>query len=404
MTHSDANDMTPTLFRTSLIATALAFAPYALAQSSEESQRDVRKLYSGRMMPDEQVELSRHIDRLFPTRTVEAAAEPHQFGQRDASLEDFSLTHDGVTYDIYDFMALNRVSGLIAVHANDVVFEQYALGNTPETPWMSMSIAKSISSTLIGAALNDGYIDSLDDPVTRYVPALTGSVYDDVTVEQILRMASGVAWDETYEDPNSQRRQMLEIQLDQRPGALLDFMGGLERAAEPGTVWNYSTGETQLLSAIVNGAVGKSASEYLSEKIWSGYGMAHDAQWWLDSEEGQEIGGSGLLVTLRDYARFGQFALDEYHAPNVLPEGWMQEAGRPHEIGGEEVEYGYSWWPEGDGAFSAVGIFGQWVFIDPVNDMVIAMTGAQPKAEAFEIVPVTQFFHALSDHLAAQAQ
>ncbi|MBE0463206.1 MAG: serine hydrolase domain-containing protein [Halomonadaceae bacterium] len=397
--------MTSMTYRSPLIAAALTLVSSAsLAQSSEQSQAEVRKLYSGRMMPDEQVELSRHIDRLFPTRTVKAASSPHEFGQRDASLESFSLTHEGVTYDIYDFMALNRVSGLMAVHDNDVVFEQYALGNTASTPWMSMSIAKSISSTLIGAALNDGHIESLDDAVSKYVPELEGSVYDDVTVEQILLMASGVAWDETYADPDSQRRQMLEVQLEQRPGALLEFMGGLERAGKPGEVWNYSTGETQLLSAIINGAVGKSASEYLSEKIWSGYGMETDAKWWLDSEDGQEIGGSGLLITLKDYARFGQFVLDEYNQPNVLPEGWVAESARPHEIGGEEVEYGYSWWPEGEGAFSAVGIFGQWVFIDPDNDMVIAMTSAQPKAEAFEIVPITQFFHALSDHLAGESQ
>ncbi|MFB9865854.1 serine hydrolase domain-containing protein [Vreelandella sulfidaeris] len=397
--------MTSMTFSSPLIAAALTLvSAESLAQSSEQSHSEVRKLYSGQMMPDEQVELSRHIDRLFPTRTVKASSAPHEFGTRNASLDDFSLTHEGVTYDIYDFMALNRVSGLMAVHDNDVVFEQYALGNTPDTRWMSMSIAKSISSTLIGAALKDGHIESLDDAVSKYVPVLNGSVYDDVTVEQILLMASGVAWDETYADPSSQRRQMLEVQLSQESGALLEFMGGLERAQAPGEVWNYSTGETQLLSAIINGAVGKSASEYLSEKIWANYGMEHDAQWWLDSEGGQEIGGSGLLITLRDYARFGQFVLDEYHTPSVLPEGWVAESARPHEVGGEEVEYGYSWWPEGEGAFSAVGIFGQWIFVDPDNDMVIAMTSAQPKAEAFEIVPVTEFFHALSDHLADKNQ
>ncbi len=393
--------MTP-MSLTSIAAALTLVSGASLAQSAEQSQSEVRKLYSGQMMPDEQVELSRHIDRLFPTRTVKAASSPHQFGQRDASLENFSLTHEGVTYDIYDFMALNRVSGLMAVHDNDVVFEQYALGNTASTPWMSMSIAKSISSTLIGAALKDGHIESLDDAVSTYVPELVGSVYDDVSVEQILLMASGVAWDETYADPNSERRHMLELQLSQEPGALLEFMGGLERAGAPGEVWNYSTGETQLLSAIINGAVGTSASEYLSEKIWADYGMETDAKWWLDSEDGQEIGGSGLLITLADYARFGQFVLDEYNAPNVLPEGWVAESARPHEIGGEEIEYGYSWWPEGEGAFSAVGIFGQWIFIDPDNDMVISMTSAQPKAEAMEIVPITEFFHALSDHLAGE--
>ncbi|MBD3894489.1 beta-lactamase family protein [Halomonas sp. ML-15] len=384
------------------IATLMAAAlPVSGAVASDTSSGSVRNLYDGRLMPDEQVNAYRNIDALFPTRVVPASSSPHKFGERSVTLDDFTFTDDDTTYDLYDFMSLNRVSGLIVVHDNDIVLEQYALGNDRDTPWMSMSVVKSIASTLIGAAIQDGHIGSLDDNVVQYVPELEGSAYDGVSVEHILLMASGVAWDETYDDPDSDRREMLERQISQEQGSIIEQMATLERVGDPGEVWNYSTGETQLLAAIIEGAVGTSVSDYLSETLWASYGMEHDAEWWLDAEDGQEIGGSGLLATLRDYARFGQFILDERHNDNgqgVLPDGWVDTAGRTHEVGGETVPYGYSWWPVGDeGAFAAVGIFGQWVFVHPDKNMVIAMTGAQPKSLGFEIVPVSRFFHALTD-------
>ncbi|MDR5905734.1 serine hydrolase domain-containing protein [Franzmannia qiaohouensis] len=383
------------------IALMTAALPLSAAMAGDDSTVSVRDLYDGKLMPDEQVEAYRNIDALFPSRTVRASSTPHAFGEREVDIEGFTFTDDDTTYDLYDFMSLNRVSGLIVVHDNDIVFEQYALGNDRDTRWMSMSVVKSIASTLIGAAIEDGHIGSLDDNVVEYVPELAGSGYDGATVEHILLMASGVAWDETYDDPDSDRREMLERQIAQESGAIVQQLAELERVAAPGEVWNYSTGETQLLAAIIEGAVGTSVSDYLSDTLWASYGMEHDAAWWLDGEDGQEIGGSGLLATLRDYARFGQFFLDEGQANDgerILPEGWVEVAGRGHDIGGEPIAYGYSWWPVGDeGAFAAVGIFGQWVFIHPDKNIVIAMSGAQPKSLGFEIVPVSRFFHALAD-------
>src|SRR5699024_183783 len=149
---------------------------------------------------------------------------------------------------------INRVSGLIVIKDGKVYYEDYQLGNHDKTRWMSMSVVKSITATLIGIALNDGYINDIDDPIVTYLPELTGSSYDGVTVLHLLQMASGVAWNETYTDPNSDRRAMLAVQNAQIPGGVLELMAKLPRAAEPGTRWNYSTGETHVAGALVKAA------------------------------------------------------------------------------------------------------------------------------------------------------
>jgi CubicO group peptidase (beta-lactamase class C family) len=246
---------------------------------------------------------------------------------------------------------------------------------------MSMSVVKSVCAMLVGAAIQDGHIDSMDAPLVNYLPQFKGSAYDGVTVRQLLQMTSGVRWIETYTDPTSDRRAMLEAQIGQQPGAILDLMASLPRNADPGTVFNYSTGETHVVGALLRAATKMPVSEYLSEKIWKPAGMESDATWWLESPDGLEVGGSGLSATLRDYARFGQFMLAEgvVNGERVLPDGWVQEAGMPKEVGGKKVEYGYMLWPLRDGAYSAIGIFGQFVYVNPGKNIVIAMWGAQPK-------------------------
>jgi CubicO group peptidase (beta-lactamase class C family) len=353
----------------------------------------VREVYDGRLYPDIQVNTFRNIQRLFPAREL-----PRQ----PLAMEDFRMEVAGETYDLYDVLSLNRVSGFLVLQRGAIRFEKYLLGNTERTRWMSMSVVKSMTAALIGAAIHDGFIDSIDDPVVNYLPQFEGSAYDGVTVRQLLMMASGVAWNEAYTDPGSDRRRMLEAQIAQRPGAILDLMAGLPRAAEPGTRWNYSTGETQLAGALVQAATGKHVADYLSEKLWAPMGMEADASWWLDSPDGMEIGGSGLSATLRDYARFGLFMLHDgvIDGRRVLPEGWMAEAGSPQVIGGKEVEYGYMLWPLHGDSYSAVGIFGQFVFVDPAIDLVVAMWSAQPKPGGKDGVDEYRFLAALSQYFA----
>ncbi|WOJ94488.1 serine hydrolase [Congregibacter variabilis] len=358
---------------------------------------NVRQIYDGALFPDEQVRTFRNIHRLFPTRIVAAGDKPYPLPEAETSLQNFQFESRGRSWDLYDYLSLNRVAGILVINADEVVFERYFFGNGPKTRWMSMSVVKSMVATLVGAAIHDGYIESVDDPLTRYLPQFVGSAYDGVTVHHLLQMASGVAWNETYTDPTSDRRAMLEAQIGQKPGGILDLMASLSRAAEPGSRWNYSTGETQVVGALVAAATDMPVADYLSQTIWRPFGMESDASWWLDSVDGLEIGGSGLSATLRDYARFGLYMLNEGRINGVetLPTGWVSAATSVKQIAGETVDYGYMWWPLDDGAYSAIGIFGQFVYVHPDSRTVIAMWGAQPKPVGTDVIDEYDFFNAI---------
>jgi CubicO group peptidase (beta-lactamase class C family) len=372
-----------------------AESPYPHA---EETIGTVRQVYDGTLFPDIQVSTFRNIDRLFPTRTVRAGDSPSPLPSAELQIQNLHFTSRDQEYDLYDYLSLNRVSGIIVIKDGEVAFEKYLLGNTQDTKWMSMSVVKSMTATLVGMAIRDGYIKNIDDQLTDYLPRFSGSAYDGVSVRNLLQMASGVDWNETYTDLKSDRRAMLEAQIAQKPDEILDLMAGLDRAAEPGTRWNYSTGETSVVGALVNAATGKHVADYLSEKIWVPFGMESDASWWLDSPGGLEIGGSGLSATLRDYARFGQFMLagGVIDGKDTLPDGWVETATSPKIIAGDNVEYGYMWWPLDMGAYAAIGIFGQFVYVNPDSNLVVAMWSAQPKPVGKDAIDEYDFLNALA--------
>lgn len=364
----------------------------------------VRQIYDGALYPDIQVQTFRNIDRLFPTRTIKRGTQVFPLPKSDVPLKVLQFASAGKKYDIYDYMSLNRVSGLLVIKDGKIAFERYELGNKETTRWMSMSMVKSISSTLVGVAIQDGYIKSLGDPITKYLPSLAGSAYEGVTVRNLLQMASGVKWDETYTNPASDRRHMLDAQLSGKPGSILEFMRTLPRAGKPGTIWNYNTGETQVVGELIHAAVKRPVAQYLSERIWSKFGMESDATWWLESPNGQEIGGSGLSATLRDYGRFGLFFLNGgiVGGKSILPEGWMGEAGSPKMIGGKKVNYGYMWWipdssanPVHEGAFLAEGIFGQYLYLNPAEKVVVVVWSARPKPTGRDPIKDEDFFAAV---------
>jgi CubicO group peptidase (beta-lactamase class C family) len=365
----------------------------------------VEQIYDGALMPDEAVATYRNIDRLFPTRTIKAGSAVRELPRAELPLTGVAFEIDGTRYDLYDVMALDNFTALLVLKDGKIAFESYQRGNTAETRWMSMSVAKSITSTLAGIAIREGLIAGLDAKVTDYVPALKGSAYEGVSVRDVLMMSSGVRWNETYTDPNSDRRALLRAQISQKPGSAMKLMASLPRAAEPGTVNNYSTGETQVLGEVVRGAVGKPLAEYLSEKIWVPCGMESDARWWLDSPDGVEIGGSGISATLRDYGRFGLFFLGGgmTDGVSILPENWTREATGPTRLkDGSALAYGYMWWPGRtqasieDRAYAAVGIQGQNIYINPKRQVVIVTFGAQPKPVGKQPVDPMAFFDAVA--------
>ena len=324
----------------------------------------------------------RTMEKIFPTRTVKAGGKPRPLPAGEPI--EGALGGEAA---VDALMAASNASGLLILQGGKVRLERYARGHGPNERWTSFSVAKSLTSTLVGAALQDGHIKSLGDPVTRYIPELAGSGYEGVTVRQILTMTSGVRWNEDYTDPKSDVAMMFA--QAPRPGedVTIAYLRKLPREAEPGTKWVYKTGETNLIGVLVRRATGKSLARYASEKIWRPYGMEADAYWQID-EGGQEIGGCCLSVALRDYGRIGQFVLDGGKAggKQVVPANWFAEAtSKQAEIGAPNRGYGYQWWAGPGGTFAAVGIFGQMIHIDPARKLVVVVSGAAAQATGREL-------------------
>ena len=279
-----------------------------------------------------------------------------------------------LSIDVDAFMAGQRSAALLIVHDGRLRLERYGLDFDAAGRWTSFSVAKSVTATLVGAALRDGHIRSMDDKVSDYIAAMKGSAYDDVSIRQLLTMTSGVKWNEDYSDPDSDVARFNNHQPEEGVDALVSYLRRLPRAAPAGERWNYSTGETNLVGILVGEAVKKPLSQYLSEKVWVPVGMEQQATWIL-SKTGREISGCCIQAATRDFARFGVFVLNgaRVGGQSIAPDGWLEQATtRRADIGRPGRGYGYQWWTADDGSFTARGIFGQGIFIDPKRKLVIA--------------------------------
>ncbi|MBV7266916.1 serine hydrolase domain-containing protein [Erythrobacter ani] len=280
--------------------------------------------------------------------------------------------------DLEALISQTSAAGVMVLQDGRVRYENYGLGLGEADRWTSFSVAKSFTSTLLGAALADGFIASLDDPVTAYIPELAGSAYDGVTVRQIATMTSGVAWNEDYTDPNSDVAQMNRYVVEFGPDAIVAQMKTLEREAEPGEKWVYKTGETNLIGLLVENAVGLPLAEYAQEKIVEPAGFEGGLFWMIDPRGGN-IGGCCLSLRLSDYARMGQFALEG--GAGKVPDGWFAEAGDSQvDFGDTGFGYGYQWWTFPGGNYGAQGIFGQAITIVPERNLVVAIVSNWPQA------------------------
>ena len=216
----------------------------------------------------------RNIESIYPTRIIQAGEDVLPLPVADAAMNDIAYRVDGQSFGVDDFISHNHVVGLIALKDGVVHLERYAAGNTEHSLWVSFSVAKSVVSMLLGAAIADGYIESVDEEVSTYLPRLQGSTYDDVTIRNLLQMASGVAWNEDYADPASDVNTM--------PSRLVDLyrvLGAKERISKPGEQFNYNTAETNLVGALVRSAIGNNLATYLAHKIWIPFGMQASANW-----------------------------------------------------------------------------------------------------------------------------
>ncbi len=277
------------------------------------------------------------------------------------------------------YMQAEHLAGLLVLQDGKVRLERYSLGLSAAEHWTTFSVTKTMTDTLAGAALHSGSLQSLDDDVTRYLPEMRGSAYEGVTVRQLMTMTSGVRWHESY--TSSTADNVLLYTAAVAPGAdpVIEYMRKLPREAQPGSRWLYSTGETDLLGVLLRRATGKSLAQQLSRTVWRSAGMQADATWIATASGpgGKEFGGSGLSSTLRDLGRFGQWVLEGGHG--AVPADWFAAATREQVKAGSSG-YGYGWWPQADGSFAALGIFGQSIFIDPQRSLVIVTVGNWPEA------------------------
>lgn len=344
--------------------------------------RFVSSMFSG----EEQVERFRAMDAYFPVRTFHRAGGIAELPQGEAVELPAAYVYAGESRDTEAFLSETDTTGLIVLKGGKVLYENYWDGNTRDTRWISWSVGKSFISALVGIALSENEIANIDDQIVQYAPELKGTAYDGVTIRNALQMSSGVAWNEDYSDPDS------DISRFGRAlafgSSMIDFAKTLERKHEPGTVNYYNSMDAQVLGLVLQNAVGMSPSEYLEEKIWSKIGAEHDGYWVLD-DTGAELAAGGVNVTLRDYARFGLLYLNEgaWNGEQIVPAEWVKASHTPdapqlmpgrQEISDTVWGYGYLWWlpREADGPYAAVGIYNQFIYVDPAHDLVIVKTSA----------------------------
>jgi CubicO group peptidase (beta-lactamase class C family) len=343
--------------------------------------------------PENQAPAFRKQNQVWPRRVIRRGDAVRPLPPHARSLADLTFEVGDVSVGLSDFMARRRTAGLLILKQGEIALECYGMGNGPERRWTSFSTAKSITATLVGAALHDGAIGSLDDACEHYLPRLRGSAYEGVTIRNILRMCSGVAWSEK-EDGQADEGRLDQALASRRPGALLDLACTLPRAHPQGAVFNYSTVESYVLGAVVAAATGRPLADYCAETIWGPAGMEADGYWALEADGGQELGGFGVSARLRDFGRFGLLVLEDgeaFSGRRVLPPGWRDLAGQPDSaptgfgrlMPGSPAGYGYQWWAAPplpgavhNGVFSARGAYGQFIVINPTEQVVVAIQSA----------------------------
>jgi CubicO group peptidase (beta-lactamase class C family) len=369
--------------------------------------------------PNVQSEAFLNWDRIWATRTIRGGT-PIPFRKGDTVPGDFTFESRGSTWNLDELMETEFLSGLLVVKNGEIRLERYARGLSEKRQWQSSSMVKSLASILIGAAVHDGLIASVEEPIVTWIPELEGTEYQEVRIVDLLRMASGIDWVENTDDLQTDVAEHYIKQIAaRRPGYVLNYLRTRGRAEPVGTQFYYNTGDTILLSYILSRATGMTVADYCSERFWKPMGCESDGYFILEADGGHEVVGSCCGATLRDYARWGTFMLADGVAANgtrVVPEGWVAESTRPSApnfafdmAGGRGVAgegssdfagYGYLWWILNEGDYMALGSYGQWIYVNPAEDTVTVLLGAVPRQ--IYMSPEQIEVHKDSNHLGSE--
>ena len=330
------------------------------------------------------------MDDLFPVARMAPSSSPRPFPAGPPITLPDAYVFEGDTRNTDTFLTSTDTAALFVLQDGQVRYEDYWLTGGATTTWISWSVAKSFISALIGIAQGDGLLPSVDAPIDAVTPKLKGSCYEGVSIKNVLQMSSGARWSENYSDPNSEiMRFGAAISAG---GSLDDFVAGMERATDPGTICQYNSADTQALGMMLTAATNRPIADYMQEKLCEPLGFEQESFWLVDSA-GMEMAFGGVNLTARDYAKIGelfrnngrvgdtQIVPAEWVAASLVPDAPHLQVGQVM-VGGHVLPlgYGYQWWvPEGDrGEFSAIGVYNQFVFVDPSRNVTIVKLTANP--------------------------
>lgn len=337
------------------------------------------------LSPAQQAHGYRRVNELFANRAINAV-NPQPMVKADHPVPD---DHE---VEVTKFVRQNNVAGLLVIKNNQVFLERYGLGLLENDRWTTMSTVKSMTSLLVGAAIEQGAIKSEDSKVVEFLPELKATAYDSVSIRDLLTMSSGTDWTEDYNDLGSHVSQYSRLLASRTPRGVLDLLKTLKSTAQPGSRWAYSTGDTYLVGAVLVAATGVSLAQFMTEQIWGPCGMEFDAFYTLESENGLEIAGSRAGMALRDFGKIAQLVLNDgvnQQGRKILPDGWVADSAKSaFSLEGVErlirwdslhiVGYGYSWWLDDDGGMWALGHCGQRIYINRNENLTVIQLAAYP--------------------------
>ena len=367
----------------------------------------------------EQYENFNRINEIYPTTKLTAATTPYRFPVDDSVMLPETYPFNGGNQPTDEFLTSTDTSALLILENGQLRFEEYYLTGGETVPWISMSVAKSYIATLLGMAVADGDIASIEDPITRYVPELAGSAYDGVRIKDVMQMSSGAAWNEDYADPQSDVMRMAGIMAV--GGSLDDFTAAVKGERAPGEFNQYNSADTQALGMLLQRAVGESITTYMQRKLWQPLGAESDAYWMVD-DNNMEMAFAGLNATARDYAKLGELFRNRgsWQGEQLVSADWIDASvtpDAPHLEPGENpasdyvLGYGYQWWvmDGNEGEYAAIGVYNQFVYVNPSRDLVIVKLSAYsdyastPDESGYRELETIAFFRAIGSSLATNS-
>jgi CubicO group peptidase (beta-lactamase class C family) len=331
-----------------------------------------------------------HLDQVYEGRLLRQAATPSPLA-RAASEPALRYEYEGQTRTLDDYLARNPATGLLVAQGDTILVERYQYARHDRHRFTSWSMAKTVTAMLVGIAIAEGRIHSVDDPAAVYVPALADTEYGRTSLRHLLQMSSGVRFVEEYSGRDDVARLAADTFRQISAGGVEAVTPFNERVAPSGTRFSYASVETQVLGLVLRSAVGRPVADYLREKIWEPMGAEADATWLID-RSGQEATYCCLNAVLRDYARLGLLLAHDgnWRGRQLIPRAWIEDATRvppdqPHLRPGTArpfFGYGYQVWlfPGERRMFALLGVRGQAVFVDPASRLVMVHTAVRKQA------------------------